>query len=74
MFKITVKIDGMMCMKCEAHMNEAIRKNFPVEEVTSSHEAKETVILTTDDIPEERLNQIVTETGYEYLGMSKESL
>ncbi len=74
MFKFTLRIDGMMCVKCEAHMNEAIRNNFPVEEVISSHEKKETVILTTEDIPEERLRQIVTEAGYEYLGMSKESL
>lgn len=74
MFKITVKIDGMMCVKCEGHMNEAIRKNFPVEEVTSSHAAKETVIITTEDIPEVRMKEIVTDTGYEYLGMSKENL
>lgn len=74
MFKITVKIDGMMCVKCEAHMNEAIRKNFPVEEVTSSHEAKETVIVTAEDLTEDRVKTIVTETGYEYLGMTKEMI
>jgi len=74
MFQITVKVDGMMCMKCEAHMNEAIRKNFPVEEVTSSHEKKETVIVTSEELSEDRIREIVTATGYEYLGMSKESL
>ena len=29
MEKVTVKIDGMMCGMCEAHICDAIRKAFP---------------------------------------------
>ena len=36
MIKTTLKIDGMMCGMCEAHMNDVIRKNFKVKKVTSS--------------------------------------
>ena len=33
MIKTTLKIDGMMCGMCEAHMNDVIRKNFKVKKV-----------------------------------------
>ena len=33
MIKTTLKIDGMMCGMCEAHMNDLIRKNFKVKKI-----------------------------------------
>ena len=33
MVKTVLKIDGMMCGMCEAHMNDLIRKNFKVKKV-----------------------------------------
>ena len=38
MVKVTVNVEGMMCGHCEAHVNEAIKKAFGVEDVVSSHE------------------------------------
>ena len=72
MLKITLNIEGMKCPNCENHMNEAIRKNFDVEEVTSSHAKNETVIITENDIDESKLSEIVTEEGYEFKGITKE--
>ena len=46
MFETIVTVDGMMCGMCESHVNDAIRKAFPVKKVTSSHKKGETVILT----------------------------
>ena len=46
MLKITMKIDGMMCGLCESHINDAIRREFKVKKVTSSHTKRQTVILT----------------------------
>ena len=37
MVKITLEVEGMACGMCEAHVNDAIRKAFPVKKVTSSH-------------------------------------
>lgn len=37
MLKYTIKVDGMMCGMCEAHVNDAIRKAFFAKKVTSSH-------------------------------------
>ena len=45
MWKYTVRVDGMMCGMCEAHVNDAIRKNFAVKKVSSSHSKGETVVV-----------------------------
>ena len=45
MYQTTVGVDGMMCGMCEAHVNDAVRKAFPVKKVTSSHSKGQTVIL-----------------------------
>ena len=38
MTKTILKIDGMMCGMCEAHVNDAIRKIIPnAQKVKSSH-------------------------------------
>ena len=31
MIRITVKMDGMMCGMCEAHVNDALRRALPVK-------------------------------------------
>ncbi len=72
MQKITLKIDGMMCGMCESHINDAVRKAFPVKKVTSSHSKGETVILTEEDIGEEQLRAAIEPTGYKVLAVSKE--
>ncbi|MGN1021319.1 MAG: heavy-metal-associated domain-containing protein [Aristaeellaceae bacterium] len=64
MMKITVKVDGMMCGMCESHVNDAVRRAFPVEKVTSSRKRGETVILAETVPEEERLRQVIGETGY----------
>lgn len=63
MNKITVKIDGMMCGMCESHINDAIRRAFPVKKVTSSHAKGETVILTEEPIDETALRAASTPRG-----------
>ena len=65
MTEITLKIDGMMCGMCESHVNAAIRNAFDVKKVTSSHSDKETVIIAENDIPDEKIKEVIDETGYE---------
>ena len=72
MTKTTLKIDGMMCGMCEAHMNEAIRKAFQVQKVTSSHTKKETEILSEAPLDEELLKTVVAATGYTLKGIHAE--
>lgn len=65
MLRITCKIDGMMCGMCESHINDAIRKNFDIKKVSSSHTKGETVITTEKDIDDTKLKSVIDETGYE---------
>lgn len=64
MYEITLKVDGMKCGMCEAHVNDAVRDNFNVKKVKSSHSKGQTVILTEEDMDEKKLSNIVSATGY----------
>ena len=72
MIKTTLKIDGMMCGMCEAHMNDAIRAAFRVKKVTSSHAKGETVIISEDAPDETKLRETVAATGYTLCGIANE--
>ena len=71
MQQYTLKIDGMMCGMCESHVNENIRNAFSVKKVTSSHSKGETIILTEEDLDENKLKEIIDKTGYQLISVSK---
>ena len=64
MIQTTVKVSGMACSMCEAHINDAIRAAFPVEKVSSSHSKGETVILSQEPLDEGVLRAAIDATGY----------
>ncbi len=70
MVETKIKIDGMMCGMCESHMNDAIRRAFPVKKVTSSHSKGEAVVLSENALDEETVRRVIGETGYEFKGMT----
>ena len=72
MIRTTVKISGMMCGMCEAHINDTIRSSFAVKKVSSSRAKGETVILSETPIDRERLQQVINATGYIMLSASNE--
>lgn len=72
MWKYTVNVDGMMCGMCESHVNDAIRKNFSVKKVTSSHSKAQTVIETENELDETLLRKVITELGYTAGNIQKE--
>lgn len=74
MTKITLKIEGMMCGMCEAHMNEAVREMLGVSKVSSSHLKKETVITSDEDISDEQLRAAVEKAGYDLVEISREKV
>lgn len=73
MIKYTLKIDGMMCGMCEAHINEAVRAAFKVKKVSSSHTKGETVIITDVPLDEARLAETIGATGYTLVSVKNES-
>jgi copper chaperone CopZ len=64
MKKITVGIEGMMCGMCEAHVNDAVRKAFPVKKVSADRKKKQAVILSETEIPEDAIKNVIDPTGY----------
>ena len=72
MVKVTVNVEGMMCPHCEAHVNEAIKKAFGVEDVVSSHEKKTTVFTSDKKVDEDKIRQTIKDAGYEVTGVTQE--
>lgn len=64
MVKIILEVDGMACGMCESHVNDAVRKAFPVKKVTSSHAKGQTEIIADAPIDEEKLKAALYAVGY----------
>lgn len=69
MYKTIVKIDGMMCGNCEAHVNDAIRAALPLDKVKSSHATGETTIIAEEALDEGAIKAALKDTGYTVLGV-----
>ncbi len=68
MFKTTVKIAGMMCGMCEAHIQDTIRKAFPDAKKVNAFHGKGYANFLTKEMPDEnRLMEAIEETGYSYV-------
>ena len=65
MIKTTLKIEGMMCSMCEAHINDMIRKVIPgAKKVSSSHAKGEASFLSEEAVDVKLLKNAVAATGY----------
>ncbi len=60
----TLKIEGMMCGHCEAHVKKALEALEGVSQASVSHEAKTAVVTLEGDVSEETLRQAVVDQGY----------
>ena len=65
MKRYVVKIGGMMCGMCEAHVSDVIRKNFNVKKVKASHITNKAEIIAENEIDREQLAAVVASQGYE---------
>lgn len=72
MYKTTLVIGGMMCGMCEAHINDALRKSFDVKKVTSSHKKGITEMISLSPPDEQKLREVIANTGYELGGITTE--
>ena len=70
MIKTVVKIEGMACGMCEAHINDTIRKLYPsAKKVSASHKTSEAVFVTETEPDESAVKQAIENTGYTFLSM-----
>ena len=65
----TLKVKGMMCAHCEAHVKEALEKIDGVTEAKADHEACEVVVKMSAPVAEDVLAAAVKEAGYEFEGI-----
>lgn len=72
MIRTVVDVDGMMCGHCEAHVNDAVRNNFKVKKVTSSHGKGRTVIESDAVLDEAKLREVISAAGYDVGGITSE--
>ena len=63
-----IKVNGMMCAHCEAHVKKALEAIDGIESAVASHEQNLVTITNTKEIDEEQLKAAVEEAGYEYVG------
>ena len=62
--KTTLTVDGMMCGMCETHIQEAIRNNFDVKKVKANHQKGTVVIMSEHRLDDNKLKDVIRETGY----------
>ena len=72
MWKYTIRVDGMMCSMCESHVNDAVRRAFPVKKVTSSRSRNETTVIAEAELDEAALRAAISATGYDVGEIQKE--
>ena len=73
MEKITVKIEGMMCGMCEAHINDVIRRIYPkAKKLIVSRKRNEASFVSDEPVDEEKLRKTIAETGYTFVSITSE--
>ena len=65
----TIKIEGMMCPHCEAHVKKALEALAGVENVVPSHVEKKATLTLTAPVSDEILKSTVEAQGYKVLGI-----
>lgn len=72
MVKTIIKIEGMMCNMCEAHVNDAIRGAVSPKKVTSSHSKGITEVISENELDKSALTEVIEKDGYKVLDITSE--
>jgi len=71
--KTTLKIQGMACSMCEAHICDAIRRAFPeASRVTASRRKGEAGFYLAEEADTEKLRRAIEEMGYTFVSAVSE--
>ena len=72
MNKIILKINGMKCGMCEAHVNNLFRTKLNIKKIKSSHIKNETLIFTNLEISDDSLKNALENSGYTIESIKRE--
>lgn len=70
MIKTIIKINGMACGMCEAHVNESVRNFCNVKSVKSSYKKGITEITSEDELDIDGLRTAISDTGYTVISIT----
>ena len=62
-----IKIEGMMCNHCVAHVKEALLSIKGVESVEVSLENKEAKIVSSKEIKDKKIAKAISKAGYQVI-------
>ena len=68
--EMKIKVNGMMCAHCEAHVKKALEAIDGIESAAAFHEENLVTITNSKDVDEALIKEAVTEAGYEYAGIA----
>lgn len=69
----TVKVNGMMCGMCEAHIQNTIRDLVPdARKVSASHGKGEVTFISDAEVSDEAVRAGINRTGYEFVSIHGE--
>ncbi|MBR6316136.1 MAG: heavy metal translocating P-type ATPase [Lachnospiraceae bacterium] len=68
--EMTIKVNGMMCGHCEAHVKKALEAIDGIESAAADHEKNMVTITNSADVDEAAIKAAVEEAGYEYAGLA----
>ncbi len=71
MKQLILRVDGMMCGHCEAHVNDAVRRAANVKSVNSSHVSGTTEVTLEDGIDYSPIVQAIEAEGYKVLSVEE---
>ena len=60
-----IKVEGMMCPRCEAHVVKALTAIDGVETATASHQENIATVTLNKDVSDDALIKAITDEGYE---------
>ena len=64
----TLKVEGMMCGHCEAHVKEALEGIKGVESAVPNHETGEVKVVLSKEVKDKDFEKAITKAGYKFLG------
>lgn len=67
--EMKIRVEGMMCEHCEAHVRKALEAIDGIESATASHKDKLVTLKTTKEIEESAIRKAVEDAGYQYAGI-----
>lgn len=68
--EMKIKVNGMMCAHCDAHVKKALEAIDGIESAVASHEENLVTITNSKDVDEALIKAAVTDAGYEYDGIA----